>query len=91
MGAFRGLSLKPLQFWSSADWIGELSKYNPLSTSRIASLRFVSQTRMEVEVRGAEGERVELYAVDGGGMTRTGWVRVGLSGDGTVTLEGTAR
>ena len=27
MGAFRGTSLKPLQFWSSATWIGELSKY----------------------------------------------------------------
>eukprot|EP01046_Picozoa_sp_COSAG06_P003799 COSAG06_NODE_151_length_21964_cov_95.963961_24_plen_47_part_00 len=46
---------------------------------------------MEAEVRGAEGERVELYAVDDGGMTRTGWGRVGPNGDVTVTLEGTAR
>ena len=51
--------------------LGELDKYNPVSRVRLRSVTAAAATGgMDVRVRGEEGERVTLYAIDPADVVR---------------------
>ena len=59
MGAFRGQSLKPLQFWSGDQWIGEISRHKaPAVKNKFMKLR--SRRVASIGEGGAVGELAVL-------------------------------